>query len=158
DGFHYPKAYLAAMPNAAEAFARRGAPWTFDAAGFVTTLAAVRTGADVVDWPGFEHRIGDPVPAAVAVDPAARIVVVEGLYLLHDGDGWEAVRPLLDECWYLDTPPAVAMERLARRHMAAWDFSRSQADERIAQSDGINARLVAGTAQRADWLLAVAHH
>src|SRR3954451_6103059 len=32
DGFHFTKAELRQFPNAAEAFARRGAPWTFDTA------------------------------------------------------------------------------------------------------------------------------
>ncbi|OBT49970.1 hypothetical protein VE04_08998, partial [Pseudogymnoascus sp. 24MN13] len=30
DGFHLTRAQLSAMPNAAEAHHRRGAPWTFD--------------------------------------------------------------------------------------------------------------------------------
>jgi pantothenate kinase len=35
DGFHLTKAQLAQFPDPVAAFARRGAPWTFDAAGFV---------------------------------------------------------------------------------------------------------------------------
>ena len=61
------------------------------------------------------------------------------------------MKGLLDECWYLDTPMAVAMERLALRHMQAWGFSRAQAADRIAQSDGLNAQLVQACANRADW-------
>src|SRR5258706_13900662 len=34
DGFHFTKAALRQFPNPAEAFARRGAPWTFDAFAF----------------------------------------------------------------------------------------------------------------------------
>jgi len=91
--------------------------------------------------------------AVTAVPAATRIVIVEGLYLLHDDDGWEQVRGQLDACWYLDTPLPVAMDRLAQRHMQAWGFTREQADERIATNDGLNARLVADSAARADYLI-----
>ncbi len=155
DGFHLTKARLAQFPDPVAAFARRGAPWTFDAAGFVAALQRVRQSADVcaATWPGFEHAIGDPIADATTIPAATRIVIVEGLYLLHDDDGWEQVRGQLDACWYLDTPLPVAMDRLAQRHMQAWGFTRQQADERIATNDGLNARLVADSAVRADYLV-----
>lgn len=153
DGFHLSKAQLRQLPNPDEAFARRGAPWTFDAAGFVQALTTVRqaTGIAVVTWPGFEHAIGDPVVDAMGIPATTPVIIVEGLYLLYENAGWSAVKGLLDECWYLDTPMAVAMERLALRHMQAWGFSRAQADARIAQNDGLNAQLVQACADRADW-------
>ena len=153
DGFHLSKAQLRQLPNPDEAFARRGAPWTFDAAGFVQALTTVRQAAGVtaVTWPGFEHAIGDPVADAMGIPATTPVIIVEGLYLLYENAGWSAVKGLLDECWYLDTPMAVAMERLALRHMQAWGFSRAQADARIAQNDGLNAQLVQSCADRADW-------
>ena len=155
DGFHLTKAQLAQFPDPVAAFARRGAPWTFDAAGFVAALQRVRQSAGVcaATWPGFEHAIGDPIADATTIPAATRIVIVEGLYLLHDDDGWEQVRGQLDACWYLDTPLPVAMDRLAQRHMQAWGFTRQQADERIATNDGLNAQLVADSAVRADYLV-----
>jgi pantothenate kinase len=89
----------------------------------------------IVTWPGFEHAIGDPVADAMSIPATTQVIIVEGLYLLYENAGWSAVKGLLDECWYLDTPTAVAMERLALRHMQAWGFSRAQADARIAQSE-----------------------
>lgn len=153
DGFHLTKAQLAAMPDPAAAFARRGAPWTFDAAGFVQTVAALRAATGVVAWPGFEHAIGDPIPGQLHVPATTPIIIIEGLYLLHAADGWEYVRPLLDECWYLNTPPDISRERLTKRHMQAWSFSRAQAEERIAGNDGPNAQLVAASAVRADFFV-----
>ena len=153
DGFHLSKAQLRQLPNPDEAFARRGAPWTFDAAGFVQALTTVRQAAGVAEatWQGFEHAMGDPVADATRIPATTQVIIVEGLYLLYENAGWSAVKGLLDECWYLDTPMAVAMERLALRHMQAWGFSRAQADARIAQNDGLNAQLVQSCADRADW-------
>lgn len=155
DGFHLTKAQLALFADPVAAFARRGAPWTFDAAGFVAALQMVRRAAGVcaATWPGFEHAIGDPIADATTIPAATRIVIVEGLYLLHDADGWQDVRGQLDECWYLDTPLPIAMDRLANRHMQAWGFTRQQAEQRIATNDGLNARLVADSAARADFFV-----
>jgi pantothenate kinase len=155
DGFHLPKAALRAMPNPDEAFARRGAPWTFDAAGLLARLAQLRAeaGREAVPWPGFEHEVGDPVEAARTIPPDARIVLVEGLYLLHDDAGWAPVARQFDERWFLDTPRELALERLALRHMRAWGFTRAQAEQRIATNDGLNGDLVLRGRERADWLV-----
>ena len=155
DGFHLTKAQLTQFADPVAAFVRRGAPWTFDAAGFVAALQNVRRagGVAAASWPGFEHNIGDPIADATVIASTARLVIVEGLYLLHDADGWEHVRGQLDECWYLDTPLPIAMDRLANRHMQAWGFTRQQADARISTNDGLNAQLVADSAARADFLI-----
>ena len=152
DGFHLSKAQLRQMPDPELAFARRGAPWTFDAAGFIHALQRIRTGQRTT-WPDFAHDVGDPVPDAITVPPQARLIIVEGLYLLHEGDGWGVAKSLFDECWYLNTPMEVAMERLVRRHMQAWGFTRAQAQHRIDSSDGHNATLVAASATHADWYI-----
>jgi pantothenate kinase len=141
------------MPDPDLAFARRGAPWTFDAAGFVARLNHLRRAEGVVHWPDFAHEVGDPIEDAIEVDPVVRLVLVEGLYLLHDQDGWQDAHPVFDEVWYLNTPFAVAMERLTQRHMRAWSFSRVQAEHRIAQSDGLNAALVRESRVKANYLI-----
>ena len=157
DGFHLPRAALAQMPDPAAALARRGSPWTFDPAGLADRIRALRSaslapGAAPVLWPGFDHGVGDPQEDAVAVGPATRLVLVEGLYLLHQGHGWN-LDGLLDACWYLDVPMEVAMQRLVARHQAAWGFTVAQAEARLALNDRLNADTVAQTRERADGLL-----
>src|SRR5262245_60497364 len=68
DGFHYSRATLDSMPNAAEAHARRGVHWTFDANGVVTLCRQLnessRLPAHQIDdiWaPSFDHSLKDPV-------------------------------------------------------------------------------------------------
>lgn len=155
DGFHLPKATLRALPNPAEAFARRGAPWTFDPAGLAAQLAALRAAAGLVwsAWPDFEHGTGDPVERKNAVAPQTRLVLVEGLYLLLRTDGWAAVADAFDERWFLETPLPVALQRLAVRHMASWKVTLEQAAARIDGNDRLNAEIVLATRARAEWLL-----
>jgi pantothenate kinase len=155
DGFHLSRATLARMPDPDAALARRGSPWTFDPAGLADRLRAVRSAAAdaaPVSWPGFEHSVGDPVENAVSIVPAVRLVVVEGLYLLHRDHGWN-LEGLLDTCWYLDVPMELALQRLVARHQAAWGFSIAQAQARVAMNDQLNADIVLQTRARADALV-----
>jgi pantothenate kinase len=155
DGFHFSKAELSQFPDPAAAFARRGAPWTFDANALQQRLSQVRAAAGRADlpWPGFEHAMGDPVEGASTVPASTRLVIVEGLYLLHRADGWETISQFFDECWYLDIPLGIAIERLALRHMQAWGVTRAEAEHRIATNDRLNAEIVLDSARYAHWRL-----
>jgi len=144
DGFHLPQAELVRLGRRD----RMGAPDTFDVAGFVATLEALRSGADV-RAPGFDRRIEEPVPDAIVVGPDIRLVLVEGNYLLHDRDGWERVRPLLDRVVFLAPDDAVRRDRLIARHVA-FGKSAAEAEAWVARSDDPNAAIVAVTAHRAD--------
>lgn len=157
DGFHLTKAQLSALPNSEEAFARRGAPWTFDSLAFAKRIKKIRQSYQLEDvlWPSFDHSLGDPIKDNICITKDTKVVLIEGLYLLHHQDGWQEAAALFDEHWFLDIPLEVAIERLAQRHMKAWNFSRTQAVERISENDGLNAELVLSTKNEADWILKV---
>lgn len=159
DGFHLTRAQLAQCDDPAAALARRGAPWTFDPQGLAERLRAIRamphptpTAKGEIRWPGFMHGVGDPAPDAIAVPARTRLVLLEGLYLLHRSDGWH-LDGLLDTCWYLDVGLDAALERVTQRHMASWGMERAQAWARVQANDRLNALLVAATRERADWYL-----
>ena len=158
DGFHVTRAALARFPDPAAALRRRGSPWTFDPSGLAARLKMLREApsgfeASPVMWPGFEHGVGDPVEDAVTISPSVRLVLLEGLYLLHRSDGWN-LAGLLDECWYLDVPMDVAMQRLIARHRATWNLTQAEAEARIAVNDGLNAQTVLTSRPLADWCVA----
>jgi len=158
DGFHLTRAALAQFPDPAAALRRRGSPWTFDAAGLAARLQLLRQASrdanqPPVMWPGFEHGVGDPVEDAVTIASSTQLVLLEGLYLLHRSDGWN-LAGLLDECWYLDVPMDVAMQRLTARHRATWNLTQVEAEARIAVNDQLNADIVLQSRERADRLVA----
>lgn len=155
DGFHLSKSQLNTLPNAEEAFARRGAPWTFNSAAFIERIKAIRQNylKESILWPSFDHSLGDPIEDNICINKEAKVVLVEGLYLLHQQDGWQEAAALFDEHWFLDTPVDISIERLAQRHMKAWGFTHEQAMERINRSDSLNAKLVLSTKNKAGWLL-----
>jgi pantothenate kinase len=144
DGFHLPQAELVRLGRRD----RMGAPETFDVDAFVATLERLRNPGPVTA-PGFDRTVEEPVPDAIEIGPEIGLVIVEGNYLLHDRDGWERVRPLLDRVIFLAPDDAVRRDRLIARHIA---FGKSPADAEawVARSDDANAALVAATAHRAD--------
>lgn len=152
DGFHLSKARLSHFPDPTKAFRRRGAPWTFDVVALGQPLLDFRERETSVLWPDFEHGVGDPVANAITVQPSTRIVLIEGLYLLHHDHGWQCAH-LFDKCWFLDVGMEVAMDRLTQRHMAANTQSREVALQRLAVNDRLNAEMVLKSRQHAQWLI-----
>lgn len=150
DGFHLAQSELERLGRAD----RKGAPDTFDAAGFVALLGRVRAGGEVVYAPVFDRGLEEPVAGAIAVGPSTSLVVVEGNYLLHDDGAWARVAALLDACWYLDLADDVRVARLVARHVAHGRSPRA-AREWVLRSDEANARLVARGRGRADLLVPV---
>ncbi|MEU3607796.1 nucleoside/nucleotide kinase family protein [Streptomyces sp. NPDC035033] len=147
DGFHLAGAELARLGRAD----RKGAPDTFDAAGYAALLARLRAPepGTVVYAPAFDRALEEPVAGSVPVPPRTPLVVTEGNYLLLDAGPWAAVRPLLDEVWYVDLPDAVRVSRLVDRHVR-FGRTRAEAEAWVARSDEANARLVAAHRHRAD--------
>lgn len=156
DGFHLSKAQLARMPDPEAALRRRGAPWTFDARGFARKVRALKSAATQADvyWPGFTHQSGDPLADACRVPASCRLVIIEGLYTLYRDGDWGLLQGCFDESWYLDTSRQTALARLRKRHQQVWGISETEAGARIESNDRHNARIVASTRSRADWLIA----
>ncbi|MFJ6462712.1 nucleoside/nucleotide kinase family protein [Streptomyces sp. NPDC091387] len=147
DGFHLAQAELERLGRAD----RKGAPDTFDAAGYAALLRRLRAPepGTVVYAPAFDRALEQPVAGSVPVGPDVPLVITEGNYLLHGEDGWAPVRALLDEAWYLELDQDVRMSRLVDRHVR-FGKPRPYAERWVAGSDEANARLVAPGRDRAD--------
>jgi pantothenate kinase len=145
DGFHLAQSELQRLGRAE----RKGAPDTFDAAGYAALLQRLRTDtAQTVYAPAFERGLEEPIAGAIAVPPNCQLVITEGNYLLLDSHGWQPVRGLLDDAWFLDLPPHVRLPRLKARH-EAHGRSAAQAEAWMAQTDEPNARLIEASRGRA---------
>lgn len=151
DGFHLANRELVRLGRRE----RKGAPDTFDAAGYVALLRRLRDGGETVYVPCFERELEEPVAATVAVDPAVPLVVTEGNYLLVDSPPWADVGPLLDETWFCDPEQEMRFDRLVARH-EAYGKTTDEARAWALGSDERNARLVAATRPRADLVVRLA--
>ncbi|KAL7930657.1 P-loop containing nucleoside triphosphate hydrolase protein [Trichoderma chlorosporum] len=144
DGFHLPRAILDTMLNSTEAHARRGASWTFDATGVVSLvkeLSESRFGApeQTIVAPSFDHTAKDPIEGGITLDQDIRFVIVEGNYLLLDAEPWKRIRELVDETWFVDVDPELAIERIAKRHIKSGiELSWEGALKRVKGNDLLN--------------------
>jgi pantothenate kinase len=147
DGFHLANSELERLARRS----RKGAPDTFDAAGYVNLLQRIKhqnPGDDAVYAPEFRREIEEAIAGAIAVRASTPLVITEGNYLLMDDAPWREVRAVVDESWFLDVPEALRHARLLARHM---QFGRSeqQALDWIASTDEPNAVRIAQTRQYA---------
>ena len=147
DGFHLANVELARLGRAS----RKGAEDTFDSAGYVARLERLRAQRhdEMIYAPTFRREIEEPVAGAIPVMPDVPLVITEGNYLLLQQGQWKAVRPLLDEAWYVDVDPELRLQRLIARHVK---FGRDEdaAREWVQRTDEVNAALVDATRGRAD--------
>jgi len=113
DGFHFDDAVLAARGQRA----RKGAPETFDVAGYSHLLMRLRE-EDEVAIPVFDRSLELSRGSADLVTKDHRILITEGNYLLLDEAPWTDLAPWFDLTVMIDVPEA----ELVRRLMDRWAF------------------------------------
>jgi len=149
DGFHLANVELERLGRRG----RKGAPDTFDSAGYVALLRRLLAQPDdeIVYAPEFRREIEEPIANAIPVFPRTQLVITEGNYLLLDEGPWASVKGLLDEVWYVDVPDEVRLHRLTKRHE---QFGRSpeEATSWVANTDEPNARLIEASRARASFV------
>ena len=144
DGYHYDNAILAERGL----LARKGAPETFDVAGFLEALARIRAGRAPVAVPVFDRRLDLSRAGARIIEPRHRVVLVEGNYLLLDTPPWDALAGMFDRTLYIDVP----REELRRRLVARWRDHGLDPAAAVARAEGndlANAAIVLPCAARA---------
>ncbi|MDP9397619.1 MAG: nucleoside/nucleotide kinase family protein, partial [Actinomycetota bacterium] len=148
DGFHLANAELVRLGRRD----RKGAPDTFDAAGYAALLRRLRPAGELVYAPAFDRGLEEAIVGAIPVPADVPLVVTEGNYLLLEEGSWRAVRALLDEVWYLDLDEELRLERLIGRHVA---YGKTPAEARAWSlgPDQRNAARIAATRDRADLVL-----
>ena len=144
DGFHYDNAVL----NARGLRSRKGAPETFDVAGFLTLMQRLRAGGAVA-IPVFDRALELSRASADIVTDDHRFLVVEGNYLLLDEAPWTGLAGYFDLTGYIDVPEA----ELERRLLARWaQFGKTPAAAQawIDSNDIPNIRRVTQGSRAAD--------
>jgi pantothenate kinase len=149
DGFHLADAELDRLGRRD----RKGAPDTFDAAGYAALLRRLREDEDeVVYAPGFERTLEQPIAGAIPVYRAARLIITEGNYLLVQDGAWAAVRARIDEVWYADLDAGERLRRLIDRHVR-FGKDPAAAEAWANGSDERNAVLIRSTRPYADLIV-----
>ena len=147
DGFHMDNETLAARGT----LERKGAPETFDAAGFVTFVRAL-AGGHQADYPTFDRTADAVIPQGGRIAPDTRVFVVEGNYLLLDDDPWSELARL----WDVTVTLEVDEDELERRLVERWvrhGHAPEDALFRAHNNDLVNARVIRDRSRTADYTI-----
>ncbi|OIQ45765.1 MAG: hypothetical protein BM558_02585 [Roseobacter sp. MedPE-SW] len=136
DGFHLDNRILTDLGL----LHRKGAPETFDAAGFLRLVQALSDSGRVF-YPTFDRDEDFSRAGASIVDGKCDCVVVEGNYLLFDAPVWKDLHPLWDVSIRLDVPLETLRHRLVQRWIN-FGLPRDQAEQRAMDNDMVNAQAI----------------
>jgi pantothenate kinase len=150
DGFHLANSELQRLGRAG----RKGAPDTFDAAGYVNLLRRIQNQqpGETIYAPEYRRELEEGIAGAIAIEPGTPLIITEGNYLLLDDGAWSQVQTVLDETWFLDIDSHVRQQRLLERHMR-FGRSKEAALEWIATTDEPNAQRIEQSRHRANWII-----
>ena len=147
DGFHLDNDILAARGL----LQVKGAPETFDLAGFAGLVSDLKSGA-TRHFPTFDRDADSVVADGGMVPAGVSILLFEGNYLLFDEDGWMDLADQWDASLWLDVPEDVLAQRLTQRWLDQ-GMTKQDAVARAEGNDIPNARRVLKRARPATWSL-----
>jgi pantothenate kinase len=151
DGYHLSNKVLKDLKRSD----RKGAPDTFDVAGFVSLVKRIRSEqTQNIYYPIFDRAIEESIAAQGVVTSATKVVIIEGNYLLHDEGGWEVLNDLLDESWMVDVDDDKRISRLISRHIA-YGKDPEAAKAWAKGTDEVNAKLIERGRARADFVVVI---
>mgnify|MGYP001819761689 CR=1 FL=1 len=147
DGFHYDNAIL----DARGWRPRKGAPHTFDVAGFGHMLGRLRRNDETeVAAPVFDRKLELGRNCAQIIPQSVRHLLVEGNYLLLDQAPWSDLAPLFDTTVFIEVPIDVLRDRLVQR----WrNYPEDEALRKMNENDLPNGRKVVEHSRGADYIL-----
>lgn len=150
DGYHFDDRVLEARGDRA----RKGAPHTFDVGGLEAMLQrlAVDSGNDIA-VPIFDRSLEIARAGAEIIPGSARLILVEGNYLLLDDPAWAPLRRYFDVTVMLDVPREVLIARLGARWQG-YGMDEAAVREKLAGNDLPNADLVLSRSVAAQFLVA----
>ena len=146
DGFHYDNAVLDHLGLRA----RKGAPETFDFAGFATTLLRLRQNEPGVAVPLFDREADLARAGASIIHSDVSVVVVEGNYLLLDREPWNGLAKYFDLTAFLNVPRDELKQRLLDRWLNL-GYPRQKAQHWVETNDMPNVDFVLGSRRTADF-------
>lgn len=148
DGFHFDDAVL--MQRGRRPW--KGAPDTFDVGGLVSVMQRLRANDDAVAVPVFDRALEISRGSARLIETDARLIIVEGNYLLLNRAPWSQLAPLFDVTVMVDVPEAVLADRLRARWIS-YDLSDAQIREKLESNDLPNGATVRNDSRSPDFTL-----
>jgi pantothenate kinase len=145
DGFHLDNVILAER-NLTD---RKGAPATFDVAGFIHLMKRLTNCEDDVVIPTFDRNKDLSIAGAGVVSANDRVLIVEGNYLLHKEAQWAGLNEFWDQTVFINPGIDVLEKRLLDRWLEH-GLGPKAAKKRALSNDIPNAYYVLENSSDAD--------
>lgn len=137
DGFHLDNDVLRARAH----LTRKGAEHTFDAQGFVNTVARIHAHTHPVYVPVFDRERDIAIAGVQEVNSEHNIILIEGNYLLLRKEPWAQLQQYLSHRLFLNPGIKVIEQRILERWQAA-GLDQETINQRTYENDLPNAHYV----------------
>ena len=116
------------------------APDTFNPVALSRDLERIAYGSQPeVTIPGFDHAKGDPEEDKhTFIRNKHKVVICEGLYLLHDDAGWENIANFFDWTIFIDADVDKCIARLKERNKSIPGYTPEEIEIRCDEVDRVN--------------------
>jgi len=148
DGYHFDDHVL--VPRGMRP--RKGAPDTFDVAGFYHMLQRLKRNEELeIAVPVFDRDLEIARAGARLIPRSVRHLIVEGNYLLLDRPGWSSLRTLFDTTIMIAVPEAVLRQRLVERWQG-YQLTPDEISAKVEANDLPNGRLIVSASAPAEFV------
>jgi putative kinase len=152
DAYHFPNAYLNAhMIDGAAMKTFKGRYDTYDVAKLAKALTAFRTG-QTISFPVYSRAAHDPVGDMIDIPDEKVLLLLEGLWLLHESPQWRQIRSLIDHSIFIEASKGAVRQAVIKRHVEG-GRSVDNASRYYDTVDTNNFDLVMKTKERADEII-----
>ena len=149
DGYHFDDMVL--VPRGLKA--RKGAPETFDVAGFCHMLQRLKSNNETeIAVPVFDRELEIARAGARIIQSSVHHLIVEGNYLLLDIPEWRRLYPLFDTTVMIFASEELLRERLAARWQS-YGLSPPEVTAKVEGNDLPNGRFVIANSADAEFFV-----
>ena len=137
DGFHLDNSILADR----NLLDRKGAPATFDTAGFIHLMNRLSNFEDDVVIPEFDRNKDLSIAGSSIISTKDKVLIVEGNYLLIEEEPWTKLKNTWDQTIFINPGIDTLEQRLLNRWLR-YGLDTQDAKKRTLSNDLPNARYV----------------
>ena len=137
DGFHLDNSILADR----NLLDRKGAPATFDTAGFIHLMNRLSNFEDDVVIPEFDRNKDLSIAGSSIISTKDKVLIVEGNYLLIEEEPWTKLKKTWDQTIFINPGIDTLEQRLLNRWLR-YGLDTQDAKKRTLSNDLPNARYV----------------
>ena len=150
DGYHFDDQVL--VPRGLRP--RKGAPETFDVAGFYHMLQRLKRNEEPeIAVPVFDRDLEIARAGARLIPHSVRHLIIEGNYLLLDRPGWSRLASLFDTTIMIAVPEETLRQRLVERWQG-YQLPPEEVAAKVEANDLPNGRLVVSASIAAEFAFA----